>query len=250
MKPPLALQLYSVREQIKHDFEGVVRKIAAMGYDGVETAGFADVEPQVAARLFQELDLAVCSAHTPLPTRENQHQVFDVLALLQCQRAVCAWQPPELFESVESIHRVAEDLNAAAELAAEHGVTLHYHNHWFELYPVKGRPALYWLLDELDPAVKLEVDTYWARTGGVDPVALLKELGPRAPLLHIKDGPCTVEDPMVAVGEGVMDIPAILDASNGHAQWLIVELDRCATDMLEAVEHSFQYLSRLTREQY
>lgn len=245
MRLPIAVQLYSVRDLLPADFEGVVRRIAAMGYQGVETAGFPGSTPEAAARLFRELGLTVCSAHVPLPTPENQAEVFDTLAVLDCQRAVIAWQPPELFQSLEGIGRAAEALNAAARLAAAHGVTLFYHNHAFEMQPVAGRPALYHLVERLDPAVMLEVDTYWARVGGVDPAALLRDLGPRAALLHIKDGPGTPDDPMVAVGDGVMDFPAVLAAADGHAQWLIVELDRCATDMMTAVERSYRYLSAL-----
>ncbi|MCS6843548.1 MAG: sugar phosphate isomerase/epimerase [Caldilineales bacterium] len=245
MPLPIAVQLYSVRDILPADFTGVVRRIAAMGYQGVETAGFPGSTPEAAARLFRALGLTVCSAHVPMPTRENQAEVFDTLALLGCARAVVPWQPPELFQSLDGIARAAEALNEAARLAAAYGVQLFYHNHAFELQPVAGRPALYHLLERLDPAVMLEVDTYWARVGGVDPAALLRDLGPRAALLHIKDGPGTPDDPMVAVGDGVMDFPAVLAAADGHPAWLIVELDRCATDMMTAVERSYRYLSGL-----
>ena len=67
-------------------------------------------------------------------------------------------------------------------------------------------------------------------------------LGSRAPLLHVKDGPCQIEAPMTALGEGVVDIPGVVAAGAESTDWLIVELDRCATDMLEAVRKSYQYL--------
>lgn len=247
MTPPIAVQLYSVREQLAHDFDGVVRKIAAMGYDGVETAGFAGTTPAAAARLFLDLGLTVCSAHLPLPTRQNEAEVFDTLAQLGCRRAVCAWMPADRFGTVADIRKVCDEINAGAQLAAAHGVTLYYHNHWWELHPVEGKPALWHMIDALDPAVQLEIDTYWVRTGGVDPAELLAQLGPRASLLHIKDGPCTEKDPMVAVGDGSMDWPPILRAAGDHALWAIVELDRCATDMLEAVAKSYVFLSKLTK---
>lgn len=79
------------------------------------------------------------------------------------------------------------------------------------------------------------------RLAGHDPAAVVQRLGGRVPLLHIKDGPATVEDFMVAVGQGVLDFHAIVAAASG-AEWLIVELDRCATDMLVAVEQSHRYL--------
>jgi sugar phosphate isomerase/epimerase len=78
---------------------------------------------------------------------------------------------------------------------------------------------------------------------------VIKELGARVPLLHIKDGPAdSREANMVAVGEGVMDVAGIV-AAGKSAEWLIVELDRCATDMLEAVRKSYPNLEAIARGQ-
>jgi sugar phosphate isomerase/epimerase len=98
------------------------------------------------------------------------------------------------------------------------------------------------MLEDLDPDVFLEVDVYWVQTARQDPVQVIRRLGSRAPLLHIKDGPCQIEEPMTALGEGVVDIPGVVAAGAASTEWLIVELDRCATDMLEAVRKSYQYL--------
>ena len=65
------------------------------------------------------------------------------------------------------------------------------------------------------------------------------------PLVHLKDGPAVRGQPMQAFGEGVMDIPALLEASAGHADWLIIELDECATDMFTAVKSSYDYLAKI-----
>jgi sugar phosphate isomerase/epimerase len=97
------------------------------------------------------------------------------------------------------------------------------------------------LLEHLSPDVFLEIDTYWVKTAGVDPAAVLREIGRRAPLLHIKDGPAVQEAPMTAVGAGVLDWPAVAEASS--AEWWIVELDRCATDIWEALQQSYTYLT-------
>ena len=70
----------------------------------------------------------------------------------------------------------------------------------------------------------------------------MKELGPRVPLLHLKDGPAVQGAPQLALGEGVVDVRGVIDAAVA-TDWLIVELDECATDMLEAVEKSYRYLT-------
>ena len=116
------------------------------------------------------------------------------------------------------------------------------HNHWWEFLQVEGRYVYQIMLEHLDPAIFFQVDTYWVQTAGPDPAQVVKELGPRAPLLHLKDGPAVKGKPHTAVGDGVLDFPSIVRAAEGVAEWLIVELDSCATDMLEAVEKSYQYL--------
>jgi sugar phosphate isomerase/epimerase len=68
-------------------------------------------------------------------------------------------------------------------------------------------------------------------------------MGKRAPLLHLKDGPVSKDLPMTAVGKGKLDWKSIVAAGDGNSEWLIVELDSCATDMMEAVKDSYQYVT-------
>jgi sugar phosphate isomerase/epimerase len=98
------------------------------------------------------------------------------------------------------------------------------------------------MLQHLNPAIFFEVDTYWVKTAGCNPADIVKEYGKRAPLLHIKDGPAVQKQPMTAVGDGVMDFAGIVQAAANNVQWLVVELDECATDMMQAVEKSVKYL--------
>ena len=244
MTPPIALQLYTLREATARDYAGTLEKVAATGYLGVETSKFAGTTVPAAAKLFQDLGLTVCAAHLPLPLGELQAEVLETMQALGCRRLICASQPREEFQTLDGIQRVCETLNAASAVAQAHGLSLGYHNHWWEFQGVDDRLAYERMCDCLAPEVFFEVDTYWAQTAGVDPASLLGELGPRAPLLHLKDGPAVQGKPMVALGEGVIDIPGLLNASAGQAEWLIVELDECATDMFEAVQRSYQFLVR------
>jgi sugar phosphate isomerase/epimerase len=242
MTTPIALQLYTLREATARDFAGTLEKVAATGYLGVETTGFAGTTVPAAAQLFKDLGLTVCAAHLPLPLGENQTKVLETMQALGCHRLVCASQPRQEFQTVDGIQRVCDTLNAASAVAQAHGLRLGYHNHWWEFQTVAGRLAHARLRDGLAPEVFFEIDTYWTQTAGVDAARVLHELGPRAALLHLKDGPAVQGQPMLALGEGVMDIPGLLQASAGQAEWLIVELDECATDMLLAVQRSYHYL--------
>ncbi len=242
MPKPIALQLYSVRDALGRDFTKVIERIAGMGYLGIEMWNAPGVTPAQAAQLLKSLDLQVPSAHSPAPLGDKKNQVLDMLAAFGCKRLVVPYYPPERFQTVESIQRVCEELNEGNAASRANGLTMAYHNHWWEFETVGGLLPYKVMLEQLDPTIDFEIDTYWAKTGGSDPVAVIKELGPRVPLLHIKDGPTVKGQPMVAVGDGVMNVPAIIEAGTA-AEWLIVELDSCATDMLEAVGKSYQYLT-------
>ncbi|MEJ5198648.1 MAG: sugar phosphate isomerase/epimerase [Anaerolineae bacterium] len=244
MSKPIALQLYSLREAAAKDYAAVVRRVAAMGYDGVEPAGFPGTTPQAAGKLFRELGLQVPAAHIfPPPLGDKAAETADILAAIGCQRIVTGFGRDN-FKTIDDTRRSCDIFNQAYAEAKARGLRLAIHNHWWEYQPVEGQYPYQIMLKELDPGIELEIDTYWVKTGGVDPVQAIQEAGPRATLLHIKDGPANTTDPMVAVGTGVMDFPAILKAAV-HAECLIVELDRCATDMFEAVAKSVEYLKRV-----
>lgn len=242
MTAPIALQLYTLRELAAQSFENTVRKVADIGYVGVETAGFPNTTPEAAGRLFRELGLQVVGAHNPLPIGDRKNEVIESMQAIGCTRIINPAFGADHYQSLSQIRRTCETFNEAAAVAVEHGMTLGIHNHWWEYQQVEQRYIYEVLLEHLDPAVFFEVDTYWVKVAGHDPAAVLRQLGSRAPLLHIKDGPAdNTQSPMVAVGAGIMDWRTIIPAGSA-AEWLIVELDRCATDMLEAVENSYNFL--------
>ncbi len=242
MTKPIGLQLYSLREAIAVDYDAVIRRVAEIGYAGVETAGFPGTTAAHAAELFRSLGLTVSSAHSPLPLGDKREEVLDTMAQLGAKYLVCAYLPPVEFVSVDKIKAACDRLNEAAEVANGAGLTLAYHNHWWEYQAVDGWYPYQVMAENLDPSIKLEIDTYWAQTADRDAVSVIEEFGSRVPLLHIKDGPLDTKASMVAVGEGKMDFEPIISAADS-AEWLIVELDRCDTDMMTAVEKSYHYLT-------
>ena len=244
MTPPIALQLYSVRDLIgQNNYDAVVRQVAQIGYAGVETAGFPGTNPQSAGKLFKNLGLAVSSIHKfPIPTPADKQEILDMLGALDTKNVVSGAGPDD-YKTKETTRVTCEKLNAAAAMLAPHGVKLHVHNHWWEYLKVGEKYAYEYMLDYLAPEICFQLDTYWAKTGGVDPAPVVKLFGKRAPLLHIKDGPAQQKVHQTAVGEGVLDFPAIAKAAAGNTEWMIVELDSCATDMMEAVRKSYQYLT-------
>jgi sugar phosphate isomerase/epimerase len=250
MTVPIALQLYTIREALAKDFAGVMKKVAEIGYVGVEPIfdpsassghGLPGTTTIEAAKLFQELGLEVPSAHTPLPVGKDHNRVLDFMMALGCQRIISG-KGPDSFETMDLVKQTCDLFNQAHAVAAQNGMKFGIHNHWWEFLQVEGRYVYQVMLGHLNPGVFFELDTYWIKTAGVDPANVVKEFGARAPLLHIKDGPAVRGEPHVAVGDGVLDFSRIVQAGEGAVEWLIVELDHCATDMMEAVERSHHYL--------
>lgn len=244
MPAPIALQLYTVRDALDQDFEGVLQRVAAIGYVGVETAFFAPhITHRQARDALTALGLTICSIHCELPLGDRREAVLAQAADLGAQRIVWhGWPEDPRYATLDGIAALAEEYNAANEIARQAGLTLGLHNHWWECRMLGERRAYQHLLERLDPTIFWELDTYWATVAGANAAAIVTELGARAPLLHLKDGPAIPDAPKMAVGSGVMDVPGIIAASAGNAEWLIVELDDTAGDMLTAVADSYAYL--------
>lgn len=246
MSDHIALQLYSIRDVVAAtNYESAVRRIAEFGYKEVETAGFPGTTPEAALKLFNELDLTIVAAHVGLPIGDKKNEILDTLAALGKPRLLCTQIGPKDVVDLDTIKALCDRLNEGYEVAKANGLSFGIHNHWWEFGKLNGRLAHDYMLDMLDPGIFLEIDTYWVKVGGADPVEVIKKLGTRVPLLHIKDGPGTREAAMTAVGEGIMDIPAVIKASGSNAKSLIVELDRCDTDIMVAVKKSYDYLAGL-----
>jgi len=240
---PIGLQLYTVREALAEDFEGTIRKVAEMGYIGVEPYGGLPIDLNDAATLFNELGLQVFNSHVGVPEGDGKDALLKIAEAFNLSQVAIAYLPPEKFETIDAIKQSCEQLNQANEFAKSNNLKLGYHNHWWEFKELEGQPTLDLILAELESDIFFEVDTYWVQAGGIDVLSLLETLGSRAHLLHIKDGSLDPQDSMLAVGTGKMPVPAIIQATASSAEWYIVELDRCKTDMLTAVEESYQYLT-------
>jgi sugar phosphate isomerase/epimerase len=242
MTADVSIQLYTLREEAAVDFRAVLARLGAIGYVGVELAGFNGLTPAELRSTLDDAGLVLSSAHVGLAKPDDFETSLDDHQALGCDTVVIPMLAPQAFADLDAIRTAADRINQANERVRARGLTLGYHNHFWELPAVDGRPALLHLFDLVDDTVFAEVDIYWARVGGVDPAELVAELGDRAALLHVKDGPASdPADAMVAVGDGAIDIAGVIVAAPA-ARWHIVELDRCETDMFDAVERSYHYL--------
>lgn len=247
-RPQLGLQLFTLRDS-GEDLITVLPALAALGYRGVELYGgqldHVDVDGLRVA--LADAGLTVPSALAGLsPDGHFDEGELDRLQAVGVGVVVAPLLWVDRFHDAGTVAAAADLLNVAQAQLARRGLVLGYHNHHWELGPLTdGRPALLHLFDRLDPAVVAEVDLYWVHVAGVDPAALVGELGARVRLLHVKDGPGNDPSaPQVALGEGALDLAAPLRAAT-TAAWHHVELDRFDGDAWVPVAASARHLADL-----
>ena len=242
--PQLSVQLYTVREAMQDDLAGTLARIAEIGFDQVEPYNFPAFPELGAALKAASLTAPTTHAHFVGIPDDELAALFEAARELGIKRVIDPHVPTERWQDGNSVAEIAAQLNAAAAIAAQHGVSIGYHNHAHELESIiDGRTALEVFADSLSPEVKLEVDTYWAFVGGQDPVALLKRLGDRVVAIHVKDGAGTAETKdQTAVGAGTLPIREIIEAAPSALR--VIELDDSREDRFQAIADSFAYLTK------
>lgn len=240
---PIALQLYTLRDMAAQDFPGMLKAVADIGYKGVEMAGLYGHDPKEIAKLISDLGMVVCSSHAVLPTSENAQELADIESILGNKTIISGFGPDD-FKTLDQCKEKAAAFQEAAQLLKPYGMRFGFHNHWWEFFKVDGKRVYDVLMAEA-PDVFGELDVYWCAYGKDNPAAVVEQYSSRLPYLHVKDG-MLVEGQHVhtAVGSGKLDIPAIIGSADpATLEWLVVELDACETDMLEAVKQSYLYLT-------
>jgi sugar phosphate isomerase/epimerase len=239
MTSSISLQLYTVRDALAEDFVGTLKKLAVMGFELVEPFRLGQY-PELAETL-AECGLGVPTAHTTFMGDRDPERVFELAASLGVETLIEPRVPVEDWMQHDAPFRLADLLNSLSERASRFGIRLGYHNHHHELVMMSGgTPALLEFAGSLEAGVVLEVDTYWAATGGVNPAELLDALGSRVIAIHLKDGPATLETSQVPLGEGTLNIPAILAAAPQALR--VIEFDATDGDLFEAIERSAAFL--------
>jgi sugar phosphate isomerase/epimerase len=243
MARKIGVQLYTVREALKHDFKDTVRKIAAMGYQGVEMAGdFGGMTAGELRGFLDDLGLRVIGGHIGMNTltEGKWEATLEDYKTLGASYLGVAGVGPDLRTEAGVAH-MCEHFNTAGALSQKYGITKIYHNHDFEFKTRLASGTMYdALLAGTDPkTVKFEVDSYWVTYAGHDVQALLGRMKNRAPLIHIKDMTRDDRRFFEIVGEGSMDFDAVLSAGDAAgADWYIVEQDQCPKGELESVAAS------------
>ena len=237
-KIPVALQLWSVREDTKRDFAAAVAEVARIGYAGVELAGYGNLDAKGAKDALDAAGLKVAGMHVSYPAlRSDPTAVISDALLFGTRHVTCSWWPPPHFISAAVCERIGEQLGEAGAGLRPYGIRFSFHNHHSEFTLFDKRPAFEWILGAAAPRdVAVELDVYWAHFAGYSPANFIRDQGSRIPLLHLKD--------KTELGSGPVDFPGVFAAvdSVGAAEWLIVEQEEYNHAPLKSVRLCFEQL--------
>lgn len=260
----LSVQLYTVREPLAADLDGTLERLAGLGFARVEAFDFVRRAPELAAA-FARHGISAPTAHAPLVTdvltfggdstpAPSHDEVFDAAAALGTAVVIDPMVAPDRWADAGEVRRTADLLNAASAEAAARGLAVGYHNHSQEFHhSFDGLSAYELFVSELDPAVVIELDAYWATVGGQDVPALVGRLGDRLKALHVKDG-LVDNDPFrtgefdpaalgqVPAGGGAVALDAILAAATS-LEYAVVEYDAYAGDIFEGIAGTAAFLA-------
>lgn len=231
MPLPIALQLYTVRDAMTRDADGTLAALAGFGLKHVELAGYHGKTPQQYKQLLDKHGLKAVAAHVgPEPTEENIRKLAEEARLFGYSYIVSSGFPG--FEWGKTYGRQdwidgAAKLAKVTQIAAGHGLTYCYHNHSFEFEKYDGgRHAMDILYGDANPPLSAELDVYWVQHGHEDPVAWMKRLSGRVPLLHIKDMEKGPARGFTEVGTGIVDMKTIVaNAQACGVKYFILEQD-------------------------
>lgn len=241
---PVAVQMYTLREESEMDFIGTLKKVANIGYQGVEFAGYYDMSAKDLKKVMDDLGLIAASSHIPLDTlKEDLSSVIAYQHEIGSTKLVCPFIAPEM-RTEEGYSELIRSLNDIGRECSKEGITLCYHNHDFELERLaNGKTALETILDETNPEwVKAEFDIYWLTRAGENPVEWMKRYQDRTPLVHLKDMTTDGEQFFAELGTGGVDLNGVLNQGEAsNVDWWIVEQDKCKRSPLESIEMSMNY---------
>ncbi|MEK3704759.1 sugar phosphate isomerase/epimerase [Paenibacillus sp. FSL R7-0198] len=247
----IGLQLFTLRDETAADFRGTLRKVAALGYEGVEFAGYGDIPAEEMKALLDELGLKGFSSHVSLHAmREDLQKQIDYLKTIGAQYIICPYLMPEdRPENAEGWTKLFAELQQYGAEAAKQGLIFGYHNHDFEFHGQVGDAnAFDAMFAQTSPeAVKVEMDVCWVQFAGQNPIEYIKQYAGRLPLLHLKDFSKDEQGQMktLELGQGSVDLPAVIEgATNAGVEWLIVEQDVCQNPPLESVSNSYNWLKQ------
>lgn len=235
MSIPIALQIYSVRNDAEKDLFGVLRRVSEMGYDGVEFAGYYGHAAADIRKALDDLGLKAEGTHTGINefSDENIGKTIDIHHTLGAKFAIVPWLPADARNTVDACKATADQLTKITERLRGEGLRTGFHAHEGDMHPIGDGPSAWYLLAQGTPSdFIMQYDTANGMSGGADPVQPILDLPGRNASLHLKEA----EDKII--GEGPIPWSRVFEAAEngGGVEWYVVEHEAAGVPAMEAVE--------------
>jgi sugar phosphate isomerase/epimerase len=244
----IGLQMYTLRAETANDFEGTLREVAKLGYQGVEFAGYGGLSAEQLRNLLQELNLKAIGSHVSVSNlQERLEEEIQMNLAIGSQYIVCPYLSEDMYTVRENYEQIIQLFVRASEICKQAGIQFAYHNHAFEFqHKIDDQFLFDAIFSATSPElVQVEMDVCWVQFGGQNPLAYMQAYKDRLPLIHLKDYRPLSEGQAetVVLGEGIVDLPAVIDAAmNADVKWMIVEQDHCQRSPLTSVSDSMEWL--------
>ncbi|MHB1485796.1 MAG: sugar phosphate isomerase/epimerase family protein [Saccharofermentanales bacterium] len=246
----VGLQLFSIRDELKKDYYASLEKVRKIGYENIEMGGFGPFNTKEWNEVQKNLGLKVISNHVQIDMLEDSfNHIAEFNQAIGCRNIVIPYLGDDRRVNADSYKKLAETLNIIGRKCEVNGLRLSYHNHNFEFTKFDGVYGMDILIDNTDSKlVFFELDVFWVKFGGENPIDYIRKVNQRCDLIHLKDM-ITADEPIFAeVGEGVIDFkPIINEALKTGVKYFIVEQDVCRRPSFDCVETSFENIKKIKK---
>jgi len=243
------IQVYSVRDQLKEDFKGTMKKVADIGYVNVEGYGLEKnglypdgIEPAEYRKVVEGVGMNLLSTHCSHFTSEEAPKMMDIARVAGFKYLVVGGLSHEGERTIDTYRKAAEEFNKIGEQCKSAGIQFAYHNHAVELQGIGDQIPLEVMMDVTEPGlVYFEADLFWVTKGGYDPLKLVKKFPGRISLFHVKEiGPDGNE---TTAGQGTIDFKSCFKAGKKTGlEYYFVEDER-TDDPLANIKADFDYIA-------
>jgi sugar phosphate isomerase/epimerase len=246
---PVALQLYSIRQDCARDLPGALKAVAEMGYEGVEFAGYYDRTARDLRQLLDDLGLRVAGTHTALQTvlGDELPRTIEFNRALGNRYLIVPGLPPERRGSRQAWLDTARLFNEISDTVKPAGMRVGYHNHAVEFQPLDGVAPWDTFFGHTHPDVIMQLDLGNALHGGADPVPYLERYPGRALSVHLKDHSAANDKALLGEGDVRWDDVFRLCETTAGTEWYIVEQESYAYPPLECVRKCLENVRKMGR---
>jgi sugar phosphate isomerase/epimerase len=246
-KIPIGVQLYSVRSVAEKDLSGTLAKVAQMGYEGVEFAGYYGHNAKNIRKMLNDNKLVCCGTHTQMAdlAEDKLAATLEFNKTLGNKYVIVPWLQPNEANPREAWLAYAKRFNELAEKLAPQGMKIGYHNHAHDFAPVGDTTGWDLLASNTRPDVIMQLDLGNAMSGGADPITYLRRYPGRTVTIHLKEFSAANKNAMIGEGDVQWVEVFKLCRSIGGTRWYIIEEEKDVYPPLEGIEISLKNLKKM-----